>query len=104
LLSRTTKFIPSKSKLATPLTHKHSIKNWSIILRSARIARNHHKNPSSSNQRSWSPRGAPRADPEEEQGCQEGGARLPAEQERSRRIELPEDQLEEKEKGTRSEI
>jgi hypothetical protein len=33
------------------------------------------QNPSKSNQGSWSPSGAPGVDQEEEQGCQEGGAR-----------------------------
>jgi hypothetical protein len=50
-----------------------------LLIHTSRTPRNHHKNPSSSNQWSWSLRGAPGADQEEEQGCQEVGARWSAE-------------------------
>jgi hypothetical protein len=50
-----------------------------LLIHTSRTPRNHHKNPSSSNQWSWSLRGAPEADQEEEQGCQEVGARWSAE-------------------------
>jgi hypothetical protein len=57
-------------------THHKQHLSPHLVSRTPRTTpRHHHKNPSSSNQWPWSLRGAPEADQEEEQGCQEEGAR-----------------------------